>query len=312
MKEPQNAHQVATFCDNKIEHMHSLPVVFVIDWDGTIAGKVDFQSQAYSLAQVLRKNGFKPKPLPSVIQSFSPKSKLIRPGFVSFINAMQRFYQQQGVYFFIYTASEKAWAHYEIALMEKQCGIKFMRPIFTRDDCTVDQGGQYRKSIGRIFPRICRAISKTKPLTSPERMHLFENNLILIDNNAVYTDRPDKLLLCPDYDYAVFENLMDMIPEDARDHPIISQTILSLVNSGHLCPAPQNNSVDVMKDLTNTYSWLAARCKSLQTANRIYEQDDFWKHLRKLIMQNGLYKFTPSIVRQLQEATWKRLKHKKV
>lgn len=290
---------------------HPLPIVFILDWDGTIAGKVDFQSQAYSLAQTLRKNGFKAKPLPSLLHSFSPKSKLIRPGFASFVQAMKQLFHHQEVYFFIYTASEKSWANYEISLVEKQFDIKFMRPLFTRDDCIVDQGGQYRKSLAKVFPRICRAIGKTRPLTSPERLHILENNLIIIDNNAVYTDRTDKLLLCPDYDYAVFENLIDIIPEESKNHPIIQQIILSLVNSGHLCPMPHATASDFMKDITHTYSWLATRCKSIVQSNKLYESDSFWKLLRKLIVQNGLHKFTPSIIKQLQDAVWKSLKQKK-
>lgn len=289
--------------------MHSLPIVFVLDWDGTIVGKVDFQSQAFSLAQSLRKQGLRPKPLPSVIQAFSPKSKLVRPGIASFMHGMEKFYHNQPVYFFIFTASEKSWATYEINLVEKQFGIRFMRPIFTREDCVVDQGGQYRKSLMKIFPRICRAISKTRPLSTQEKTQILENNLIVIDNNAVYTDRPDKLLLCPDYNYSVFENLVDIIPDDAHAHPIVNQMIYSLVNSGHVCPIPRQSS-DFMKEITHTYTWLASRCKEITQANRLYENDDFWKHLRKLIVQNGLKKFTPSIIKQLQEATWRRLKHK--
>lgn len=291
--------------------MHVLPMIFVLDWDGTIAGKVDFQSQAFSLAQTLRKNGFRPKPLPSVLYAFSPKSKLIRPGIAGFMKAMQRMYQEE-VYFFIYTASEKMWAHYEIALVEKQFGIKFERPIFSREDCIVDEGGQYRKSIAKVFPRICRTISKNRasPMSSEERMYMLENNLILIDNNAVYTDRPDKMLLCPDYEYAVFENLVDIIPNEARQHPVIGQVLLSLINSGHVCPVPHAHMDDFMKEITHSYTWIATRCRSLVNANKLYENDDFWKHLRKLIVQNGLRKYTPSVIKQLQEASWKHLKQK--
>lgn len=289
--------------------MHQLPIIFILDWDGTVAGRVDFQSQAFSLAQTLRKNGIKPKPLPSLLTAFSPKSKLIRPGIGSFMASMQKFYSQQQVYFFIYTASEKTWANYEISIMEKQFGVKFMRPIFARDDCIVDQGGNYRKSIGRVFPRICRAISKQRALSVEEKSYMLENNVVIIDNNAVYNDRPDKLLLCPDYNYAVFENLIDIIPDDAKTHPIVQQSLLSLVNTGLLCPSPTNMG-DAMKELTHTYSWLATKCKSITQANRLFEHDDFWKHLRKLILQNGLRKYTPSIIKQLQDAVWKRLKQR--
>ena len=50
---------------------------------------------------------------------------------------------------------------------------------------------------------------------------------VIIDNNAVYTDRMDRLLLCPDYNYAVFENLLHGIPMNARKHPVIQQQLLT-------------------------------------------------------------------------------------
>lgn len=290
-----------------------LPYVFILDWDGTIAGRVDFQSQQYNIFLQLRKHGFKPTRSHPIPPAFYPNAKLIRPGFGSFIKTLQKHYHE--IYFFIYTASEKQWAHQEIAWVERTHGIQFARPIFTREDCSVDPSGTYRKSLAKIFPRIIRVISKgrSQPFSPQERMAILEQNTVIIDNNAVYLDRTDKLLLCPDYNYCVFENLLHGIPMEARSHPAIQQLIYSLINQGHLCPLPSDTE-DGMRSLTKQYTWLAAKCKAVTDINAAYEHDDFWKYLKKLILQNQLKIYSPSVIKQLQEAVWKHMqkdaKHK--
>jgi len=283
-----------------------LPYVFVLDWDGTVIGKVDFQSQYYSIAMTLKKHGFKPRVQHTIPPAFATSSKLIRPGFANFIKTLQKYYPT--VYFFIYTASEKKWANQEIAWVEKLHDIKFARPIFTRDDCAVDSTGNMRKSLGRIFPRMMRTISKgSSPLTPAHRKAILDTNTIIIDNNAVYTDRTDKLLLCPDYGYSVFENLLNLIPKDARVHPAIQQLIYSLVNGGYLCALPSEVD-DGMQSLSKQYHWLATKCRSLSDMNKVYMHDDFWKHLRKMLVGNKINTFSPSIIKQLQDASWRHAK----
>jgi hypothetical protein len=284
------------------------PYVFVLDWDGTIAGKVDFQSQYYSVITSLKKHGFKPRIQHTIPPAFAPNSKLIRPGFADWMRKMQEIFKHS--YFFIYTASEKKWAQQEIAWVEKLHDIKFDRPLFTRNDCTVDGSGNTRKALGRIFPQIIKTISKTRggqPLTQSQRKTILDNNIIIIDNNAVYTDRVDKLLLCPDYSYCVFENLLNVIPKEARKHPAIQQVIYGLINSGYLCSLP-SDADDGMRALSKQYSWLATKCKSISDMNEEYHVDDFWKHLKKLIVTNNLRTFSQSIIKQLQEASWKHAK----
>jgi hypothetical protein len=289
--------------------MHGrLPYIFILDWDGTIAGKVDFQSHQYSLHNTLKKHGFKPLKQHPIPPAFYPNAKLIRPGFTSFMKAIKKVYPD--AQFFIYTASEKHWAHQEIVWTEKTHDIHFNRPIFTREDCSVDAVGNNRKSIARIFPRVMKSISKEYPLTSAQREQVLNTQLLIIDNNAVYTDRMDRLLLCPDYNYAVFENLLHGIPLEARKHPIIQQHLLSLINNGYLCVMP-NDTDDGMKSLAKQYQWLAVKCKAIIDINTSYEHDDFWKFLKQTITQNQIKLFSPSIIRQLQDAAWKNAKAKK-
>jgi len=287
----------------------NLPFVFIIDIDGTMVGNVEFQVQQYSMYSTLKKHGFKPIKQHDIPPAYHPNAKLVRPGFGQFIKAIQKFYNDN-IYFFIYTASEGVWANTEIAWIEKTHGIKFSRPIFTRKDCIVDSAGTYRKSVARVFPRILRIVAKNKKLTNKEKHHIIENNLLIIDNNAVYTDRGDKLLLCPDYNYAVFENLLHGIPPQSRQHPEVQKMIYTLVNQGLLCSLSDPTD-DSMRVLSRQYSWLSAKCKALVDINSTYEGDEFWKHLRRLITENGLRSFSVSVISQLQSAIWKRYKKNK-
>lgn len=283
----------------------SLPYVFVLDWDGTIAGRVDFQVQQFVIANMLRKNGFKPVRQNAIPAAFHPNAKLIRPGFAAFIKSMQQHYNN--AFFFIYTASEKTWANQEVAWVEKTHGIRFARPLFTRHECVIDSHGNYRKSLARVFPRMIKGIAKQqkRSFDAKERVHILEQQTIVIDNNAVYIDRPDKVLLCPHYNYAVFENLLHIIPPHARKHPVVQQNILSMVNQGLICPLPKTQD-DGMKTLARQYEWLAVKCKAISNENSAYDSDRFWPYLQKLIIQNQLRVFSVSIIRQLQNAVWKK------
>lgn len=299
----------------KINHLmdgginNELPYIFIIDIDGTMVGNVSFQVHQFTLHNTLKKHGFKSAKQYAIPPAFNPNAKLVRPGFGNFIKTMQKFYNGN-VHFFVYTASEKQWANQEIAWIEKTHDIKFTRPIFTRDDCIVDAAGNYRKTIGRVFPRIMRIVCKQKSISNHDKSYILENQLLIIDNNAVYTDRSDKLLLCPDYNYAVFENLLHGVPNEARQHPDIQKSILSLVNQGVLCPT-NHKTDDAMRILARQYEWLHVKCKTLIEINTSFEDDEFWHHLRKLILENQLKTYTVSIIKQLQEAVWKRYKKKR-
>ena len=288
--------------------MTDIPYVFVLDWDGTICGDVRFQAQYASVINMLKSYKIKPNAQYNIPPAFGQHSKLIRPGFSEWMKALQEMYKE--VYFFIYTASEKTWAYQEITWVEKLHHIKFMRPIFTRDDCFTDSSNSTRKSLGKIFPRIITAISRErasqhKPtLSMSQRKSILDSHLVIIDNNSVYNDRIDKLLLCPNYGYTVFENLLTLIPKDVRKEPFVQQLIYGLINTGFICKLPDEKE-DGMSALTNQYSWLASKCKSLHDQNKVYLHDDFWKFLRKIIVTNKIYEYTPSVIKQLQDVSWK-------
>jgi len=309
-----------------------LPYVFILDWDGTIVGKVDFQSARHTMTKTMTKYGYRvnQKAIP---RAFHPNEGLVRPGFSGFIKGIRQMYPNCAI--FIFTASERQWALQEISWVERTHGIQFQRPIFTRDDCTTDTVGNYRKSIGNIWARILRSItSKTgTPYQKEERDNILNERTIIIDNNAVYTDRHDRLLLCPDYNYMVFEDLLDGFPDNAFKHPGVQQQVLHLVNEGLVCPHSINNRIpsanapshshfgagvpanhqaviikDPMTQMAKQYEWYAQRCKIIMDMNKRHKSDIFWIYLLKLIQKNNLRVYTKSILQQLQGAVWKRMR----
>ena len=286
----------------------TLPFVFVLDLDGTIVGRVDFQSQQYILYSTLRQSGFKVAKQYTIPPAYFPNARLVRPGLASFMKEIYTLYGQQA-YFFVYTASEKSWAMQQIAWIEKTHGVKFMRPLFTRDDCIVSPGGNMRKSLTKIWPRICRAL----PAMSPkDRTHILEHQTLIIDNNPVFVDHTDKLLLCPTYDYMFFENMLHGIPAEARKHPNVDRLILGFINEGLLCPHVETSrnqkEVDGMRQLAKQYNWLAGKCAKISEENQQHIKDHFWSILRKLLVGNGVNHYTPSVILQLQNTVWKTMK----
>jgi len=286
---------------------HDLPYIVILDWDGTIAGRVDFQSQRYSMIQHFKKFGLKYKTDNKIPKAFLPSQRLIRPGFANFIYDLQNYFNNN-VYFYIYTASEKNWAYKEIQWVEKAHGVKFQRPLFTRDECVVDIAGNYRKSLGLIFPRILRSLGKHPAFTKQDKDEILQNRILIIDNNAVYNDYQSKLLICPHYNYTVFENLLEDIPAISLKNNTIKQYLLSLTNNGMICPF--FSSSDVNHVMYKKYEWLALKCKLITDENQVYMKDVFFPYLTKLITKNNLKAFSPNIIKQIQEAVWKKAEKK--
>lgn len=284
-----------------------LPYIVILDWDGTIAGRVDFQSLKYSMTQQFKKFGIKAKNDNKIPKAFLPNQYLIRPGFANFMYDLSNYFNNN-VYFFIYTASEKNWAYKEIQWVEKAHGVKFQRPIFTRDECVVDIGGNYRKSLSLIFPRILRSLGKHPAFTKQEKDEILQNRILIVDNNAVYNDSQGKLLICPHYHYTVFENLLEDIPAISLKNPAIKQYLLTLTNNGMLCPFFPNP--DINHIMYKKYEWLALKCRAITDENKIYLKDNFFPYLTKLIVKNNLKGFSNHVIKQLQEAVWKKTEKK--
>ena len=91
--------------------MSDKQIIFVLDLDGTIIGDCSYQCDIYNIDNISKKNN-----KDTLLNCYKPDSKLIRPYFKYFFTKIKKIYPNS--LFYIYTASEKIWAHKEIGLIE--------------------------------------------------------------------------------------------------------------------------------------------------------------------------------------------------
>lgn len=93
-----------------------IPLVVVLDLDGTIIGDITPQIVSWEICNDIKSSGggnfYKPKDLYAKLQG-----GIIRPYFAEFIKSLKK--NIPNIEFFIFTASEKKWAMNIIGYIEK-------------------------------------------------------------------------------------------------------------------------------------------------------------------------------------------------
>lgn len=174
--------------------MLKIPLVVLLDIDGTLIGDITPQVIMYELKQ-RAKLSYNNKSLQEKL-----KSGIIRPNFKMFFNDLK----EHGVEFFIYTSSEKKWAEHIVKQIEVTCDVKFNRPIFARNYCHM-VNGDYKKSISTVKGAIVKTLKKKYNNITANSL---KNMIMAIDNNMVYEGNDKKnLLLCDTYNFQMPENL---------------------------------------------------------------------------------------------------------
>ena len=130
------------------------PLIIVLDMDGTIIGDIRPQLQLVELHKSLKSQDKRVNVLNVKDFQSRLRSGIVRPHLSKFIKKLKEY--NNNIEFFIYTASEKKWAHFLVPHIEKAVGVKFNRPIFTRDDCTPD----YKKTVSNIIGGILKSLKK--------------------------------------------------------------------------------------------------------------------------------------------------------
>lgn len=268
--------------------MSSLPLIIIIDLDGTIIGDISPQIVSHELGKNLK--GY-PGKYNFDIKQFRNNlaSGLIRPHFETFLKSLQAHYKN--VEFFIYTASEKKWAEFVIKNIEATIGFKFNRPLFTRKECVM-QDKDYRKGLCIVRKSIIASLKKKYGITYDKKDIM--NNVLLIDNNNVYQGTDSKnLLLCPSYNYKIPENIPGYISQDVflRGARVIHSIIKRYI--------PYDYTEDYLTFQRNFYTLYLQHLQTVQKANVKYINDRFWKQLKDLLISQNIRNFDERTVRFL-------------
>lgn len=270
-----------------------LPLIIILDLDGTIIGNIMPQLMLNELCTELKKHNvshsFKHKNIQDVLMN-----GLIRPYFIDCIKRLKE--KLPHIEFFIYTASEKEWGTFVIQQIEKVTKIKFNKPIFTRKDCIL-RDGDISKSIHHITPAIYKTLKRSYPQISLQNIF---SQTIVIDNNHVYPDSKEKnkVLLCPTYDYYYVESIPSYITlNEFNKHAKIITDIC-------------NKHYDI--NIYQSYSYFqyeffrlfVEQFKSVEQKNSEYLKDMFYKRLYKVLIyvftKKGFTSFDEKVVEYIK------------
>lgn len=250
---------------------HHHPRVVVIDLDGTLVGKVNAIVCEHELVRAHNAKAFKAF-RDSVVARL--RYGIIRPHFHAFCKHASA----ARLELFIYTASEARWAAFLVPCVEAALGIKFNRPIFTRDHCLPDPvSGDIRKSLSRIAPAIFSRLKKRHGLRRAEEL---KDRMLLVDNTPGIMISPAeaaKLVVCPTYTYSYTHDVLARLDVDTM-HRHFLRLIPALVRFNMF---PSNVTPASYQQFAAVYhERLAAAIVETQAENaHCLSHDRFWMRL---------------------------------
>jgi len=267
--------------------MSNLPLIILIDLDGSCVSDVRPQLILYEMNNQIRKQNKK-------ISIFSNKyfidklnNGIIRSYFEKFLKKLKEHYSN--IEYFIYTASEKNWANYLVPQIEKSINFKFNRPIFTRQNCLIVDNNM-QKSVQHISPFLFNSLKKKY---GKLRRKDLENNVLIIDNLKVYLkDDINKMVICPTYDYKVPENIPSIITERIFNN--YTEIIITILNKYYNNIYNNvNNYIEFQKIFYNYYiNYLT----NIEKINKHQVHDKFFLYLTNIILYKQINHFSPNVI----------------
>jgi hydroxymethylpyrimidine pyrophosphatase-like HAD family hydrolase len=261
--------------------MLNVPLVILLDIDGTLIGDISPQVIMYELKKRLK--------LPYNAKNLHEQlnSGIIRPHFKSFFNDLKDY----GVEFFIYTASEKKWAEHIVKQIEATSGVKFNRPLFTRNNCQL-VNGEYKKSIAHVLPSVVKCLKKKYNNLTVASLR---NMVMAIDNNNVYSSVDRKnLVLCDTYPYSSPENIPLYINRSLFDKH--SSVIMNLLSSYYPSIKYTTSYMKFEKQYYIYYVQMLDKTLKLKSVTSL---DTLFKTIRNFIINKNISTFNENVVQYL-------------
>jgi hypothetical protein len=243
------------------------PLVLLVDLDGTVLGDVTPHVLHFTIDTELTHRRHNTSWL-----ALALRGGLLRPGFANFVRGVAA---QSGhkVELFIYTASTPQWAKVVVGAIEAEVGLRFNRPLLTRDDCLEGTSGPL-KSLALVRTKILRSLHKRYPQFTDVQLR---DRLMLIDNTPGVLAETHLQVLCPSYQWRgphdpVFSA---MSPQDVVTHlPKLSVLLRTYFPSMTPPPAPRDGGPPPPLELLGAYQQCMARYARHSPVHS--GLDDFW------------------------------------
>jgi hypothetical protein len=183
------------------------PIVFLLDFDGTMQGNIQPQIKEYTLISEMNKIILNKKKIKYNNQYLQRDilNGLIRPDLKKSLQQIKQ--KHSNVEFFIYTASQDEWANFILPkfceyLNDKQPLIN--KPFFTRKHC-INNGTM--KSIRKIKKEVQSALHYKYNKKKDSKLEI--ESIYLVDNNYVLQEQEfSHLIYCPTYEYKMSIDLI--------------------------------------------------------------------------------------------------------
>ena len=294
---------------NKTKIIHekvdnSLPVIFIFDLDKTLIGEShDLMFEYKDLLTFIndackhkRFSGSECKLSTNIWNKDVVSEHFFRPHVKEALHSIKNMFATAE--FFVFSLGTKDYVNDIIAYLESYTGIRFNRPLFTREDSSIGDINYYMKEIKGyeeiIFKSLVRKYPKCK--SAYFKSLIMRERTIIIDDTDVWNN-DIRWIQCKPYTYK----------------PIckIDNTILQLIYDNQSIKSYMTNrSVDFLPDFPETFDMFMMNYH-LNTAN-LYRKflqenteqikDDFFMKFVKCIQHrsNKAKPFTPAFLKKIK------------
>lgn len=271
-----------------------LPIIFIFDLDSTLIGDSNPILDYYDLIQFIKNARISNKITIEQVSDLEFKSlpnwktvlnpSIIRPYLKDFLQSLQTYFSNAE--FFIYSAGETEYVRNMVKFIEKNIGIRFNRPLFSRTDCVLDETDHFSKSIITEFPKIIQSLSlidKYSKLNLEKYTDdILKHSVLFIDDRNSLWDNKEKWLKCPSYNYKPIVELNVTLLQMIRHIPLIQEYLKSSGKNKKLYVDENKQSTDD-EFYMGYHLFMANIYRDNLSENTKALQDDFFKHMIKLL-----------------------------
>ena len=206
-----------------------LPIIFILDMDQTLIGQSSTYGSCIDLVKFVREC-CKSKKIEStscpkaITYADMVKPDFFRVGLKDMLTGIREMYPTAEL--FVYSAGAKLYVESMIPVIEKHVGMTFNRPLFTRDDCVVNESNNYTKSIMVHIDTMLRSLAHKYPKLDAQKDTMLQSRIVFVDDVDIVWDIKEKWVKCPEYGYTPVVDLTHHIADMAiRRHPLVTAHI---------------------------------------------------------------------------------------
>lgn len=286
-----------------------LPTIIVWDLDQTMIGitenvlqladlykAVDFLQRAKDIPNHINMNIKHENYFETALQHLKDVPHFIRPHFKTALQSLKR--SLSHCEFFVYSAGQADYVDTLIKYLEKETGVTFHRPIFSRKNTAIS----YNKSVDFTADAMIQSlVGKYPALKSPKNQkYVLDNGLLFVDDNDVLLTGKDQWIQCPKYSYNHVIDISTIFPKELLMEPKVIDFIISR-NTFII----ESNGKD--KDLTADerrmiyHVNMAKLYQQVLVMNNEACKDDFLLRLSKAVKQVSTKRKTPFTVENVKK-----------